>query len=434
MKLFRIIFATLLVVISCNDVGNIQGEGENPLDKCVLPSVAQAGEEVLVQWNGFTGDARIWLVSEDGTEHEMSIEVLTDSGIMFVVPADLPAGTYVFMLDQSGHKELGTIEVLAADMPVTGLKVPSNAFSGEELVIEGIGFEDGCSVMLVDADGNEHAVDARLIISGISVVLPDDVPKGDYSLYIVQNGAKWLISDSFTVYVRGQVKSLVRLDYYSPYLNSSELKLSWEINREDPVTLTLSEFLVEGEEETLQAYDRYVCDADGTFILEHDGFESSNDMEVSYTRDEDGTVTLADVLIYGKSKTTAFAWTYDADGYLTEIASATNSFRSLDYTSGNLTSFRNTDFIYNDLQLMNHPSAPDVAWAYMAMMETNDPFVYFPYLLGWYGKASVNLPDVLRVPSPMGSGKEDHPLKYTFDEDGYVVRMEWDSSFIEFEY
>ena len=432
MKRLLIIFAVLLAALSCTDIGDVQGGGANPLDDCVLPSVVKAGEEALVQWNGFTGQARIWMVSEDGKEHEVTIEVLTDSGIMFVVPADLPAGTYVLMMEQDGRKELGTVEVLAADMPVTGLKLPSGAVTGEELVIEGIGFEDGCSVMLVDADGNEYPVAASITVSGISAVLPDELAKGSYALYLVQDGVMWLLSDSFTVHRRTLMKSLARIDLYTPYLNSSELKLSWEISHEDPVTLTLSQFLVEGEEQTLQAYDLYVCDAEGVFKLEHDGFESSNDIEMSYTRDAEGIVTLSDVLIYGKSKTTAFAWTYDADGNLTEIASSAGSFRSLGYEAGNLTTFRNVGFIYNDPQLVNNPSAPDVVWAYMTMMEPNDPFVYFPYLLGWYRKASVNLPDVLRLPSPMGSGTEDHPLAYTFDEDGYVVKMEWGTSSIEF--
>ena len=35
--------------------------------------------------------------------------------------------------------------------------------------------------------------------------------------------------------------------------------------------------------------------------LEHDGFESSNDLEVSYQKNDDGQVTGADVLVYDRN-------------------------------------------------------------------------------------------------------------------------------------
>ena len=433
MQRLIIILVALWAAVSCSGLDDMRGSGgQNPLDTCVLPSSVQAGEEVLVQWNGFTKDAKIWLVSGDGQEYAIDIEVFTDSGIMFIVPANLPAGVYTLMLDQDGRKELGSFDVLAADMPVTGIDVPAGVVLGEELIIEGIGFEEGCSILLVDAAGNEYEAEASLVLSGISVQLPDGIKKGTYEMYLVQNGASWLISSAFNVYGKSGPKTLVRLDYLSPYLNSSKLRLSWEINREEPVTLTLSQYLVDVDGETLQCYDQYVCDASGTFKLTHDGFESSNDLAMSYTRNEEGVVTVADVKIYGHSSTTAFSWTYDAEGYLTDISSPTKSFRSLEYTDGNLTTFRNSSFTYGDPALVNHPSAPDVVWAYMAMMESNDPFVYFPYLLGWYAKASAQLPTVLVLPSPTGTGTTKSPLTYTFDDEGYVVKMLWESSEINF--
>ena len=431
MKKFLIILVALWAAVSCNGLDDMRGSGgQNPLDECVLPSAVQAGEEALVQWNGFTKDAKIWLVSEDGQEYEVAVKVLTDSGIMFVVPAGLPAGVYTLMLDQDGRKVLGSMDVLAADMPVTGLKVPAGVVIGEELLIEGIGFEEGCAILLVDAAGNEYEAEVSVVLSGLSVQLPREVKKGTYEMYLVQNGS-WLISSSFTVYGKSGPKTLVRLDYISPYLNSSKLRLSWEVNRGDPITLTLSEYLIEGEEETLQAYDQYVCDATGTLKLEHDGFETSNDLMMSYTRDEDGVVTVADVQIFGSSKTTAFEWTYDAEGYLTSVESA-NFSRSLTYSSGNLTKFWTTRFEYKDAELTNHLSAPDVVWAYMAMKDTSDPVVYFPYLLGWYTKASAQLPTAIAIPSPVGTGTIKNDLTYTFDDEGYVEKMAWGSEEIYF--
>ena len=432
MRRLIIFIICMMGIVSCKEAGDVQGTGSgNPLSECVLPSVMQAGEEALIQWNGFTQNSRLSLVSESGQEYAMSIKVVTGSGVVCVVPIDVPAGFYTVMLDENGRHELGKVEVIAADMPVIGLKMPSGAVAGSEIIIEGVGFEEGCSIILTDADGNECVVEANVVSSGISILLPTDLLPGDYVVHLQQGGARWVISSLFSVYAGG-ARVLKRLDYLTPYTGGAMLRLSWEIDRAEPVTLTLTEYLVEGSEETMQTYDRYECDETGYFALTVDGFESSNDLGVTYIRDANGVVTSSDVLIYGNSKPTSFAWTYDAEGYLVDISSPSRSFRTLAYDRGNLTTFRNSGFSYDAPGLANHPSAPDVVWAYMSLMEQNDPFVYIPYLLGWYTKTSVYLPTSMILPSPTGTGTVSHSLDYEFDESGYVVKMMWESSSIEF--
>lgn len=85
----------------------------------------------------------------------------------------------------------------------------------------------------------------------------------------------------------------------------------------------------------------------------------------------------------------------------------------------------NTSFEYSDPALVGHPSAPDVVWGYMSLMEKNDPFISFPFLLGWYDKASAKLPTKMISPSPTGTGTVECGLTYGFDEDGYPVSMSW---------
>ena len=421
-KILTLLLLTFFAV-ACNDKDGLSGPGaENPLSECVLPASALAGGEVLVQWNGFPEDPAISMVSQDGTSYEVEVTVVTASGLVFLVPSSLTPGTY---LVKSGQDELGTMEILPAEMPVTGLKMPSGAKAGEEIVVDGIGFEEGCVAVLVDSDGNEHALETELTYSGISVVIPDDMAEGTYSVYLVQDGMEWLLSGSFPIYKDIVAKTLTCVSYYSPYVGTMTLRLSWEINRDDPVTLTVSETVIDGQEESLEAYDMYVCDAAGLFTLDHDGFEASNDLSMAYDRDSDGVVTKSDVLIYGKKETTPFTWTYDADGFLTDISSPTRSFRSFSYEEGNLVRFMNTSFEYSDPALVGHPSAPDVVWGYMSLMEKNDPFICFPFLLGWYDKASAQLPTKMISPSPTGTGTVESALAYGFDEDGYPVSMSW---------
>jgi hypothetical protein len=201
--------------------------------------------------------------------------------------------------------------------------------------------------------------------------------------------------------------------------------MEWKVSREEPVTFTVSQYVIENGVEELNAYDQYVMDAFGLITLDHDGFGSSNALEVSYQKNEDEQVTVADVLVYGDDETTPFTWTYDSDGRLLDISSPKRSFRSLEYDGDNLTMFRQISFGYDEDSPANHPCAPDVVWGYMALLEENDPFVYFPYFMGWYTKSSAQLPARIVKPTPDGKSTVTLTLTYEFDADGYVTKMSW---------
>lgn len=415
---------TLFLFSSCGEEGKQTLSGaDNPLSEWTIPVPVKAAGEGVVQWNGFTADARLLLVGSDSAEHPLEITALTASGVSFLVPSDVPEGVYMLVLEQGGRTELGEIRVLAQDVPVSGVKVPSDALQGAVISIAGIGFEEGCSVILVDAAGQEHNLEAALTYEGLSVVLPESLAEGKYSVYLLQDGSRWLLSDSFRVYAVIVEKTLAAVRYYSPYDKDVRSMLEWTISDE---VLTVSSYIIEaGQAAELSNYDRYVSDGNGGFVLEYDGFEASNDLAMTYHRDQDGRVVSTDVLIYGNDQTTPFSWNYDADGFVTDITSPKLTLRRFEYQDGNLTLFRVTSFEYEQDGPVNHASAPDVVWGYMSLVEKNDPFVYFPYLLGWYTKASAQLPVRMVKQSPTGTGTYTCALSYTFDQDGYVTSMEW---------
>lgn len=404
----------------------------DPLVNCVIPESVKAGGQAQIQWDGFKQNASILLVGQSADEHVMDVKVVTAYGLTFKVPVNTPEGLYDVVLVQDGRTVLGKITVTPADMPVTGLKVPAGAQQGESFIIEGIGFENGCSVIAVDKDGAEHTLATEVSYQGLTVTIPADLAEGDYALYLLQDEMRWLLASSFSVYKELVVKTLVRIDYYTEYVDDALLKLSWEISREEPATLTVSQSIVEDGVETLDVYDMYQFDNEGVLALVTDGFEDSNDLEMSYAPDEEGNVSVSYVLIYGKQEPTPFTWTYDMEGFLTSVASPTAIFRSFEYQNGNMTVFNNTSFEYGDASLVNNPAAPDVIWGYMSLLEKNDPFMYVPYFLGWYTKASAQLPTVMLSPSPTGTGTDRIPLSYDFDEDGYVVRMTIGSDWVEY--
>ena len=429
--------ALAVVAVSCEKPtptptpGPDHVDPQDPLENCVLPETVKAGGEALVQWDGFKENAQIVLKDGDSKEYPMQVKVVTAYGLTFKVPAKTPAGLYLVVLIQESEITLGKITVTAADMPVTGLKVPAGAEQGETVIIEGIGFEEGCSVVAVDQADQEHSLESEVTYLGLSVVIPADLAEGEYALYLLQDEMRWLLASSFSVYKELVVKQLSRIDYYTEYSGEAMLRITWEISRETPVTLTVSESVVEGDVVELNAYDQYVQGEDGFFTLVNDGLEISNNIKMSYTRDFEGKVTVADVLRYDKNDTTPFTWTYDQNGFLTDISS-TKSLCSFEYTDGNMTAFGGRGFEFADPSLVNNPAAPDVIWGYISLMNITEPFIYVPYFLGWYSKASAQLPTAMIVPSPTGTGTDTYPLTYEFDEDGYVVRMTLGSEKVEY--
>ena len=430
-----LVLAFAVAAVSCviaNPDPSPEPIGKDPFLNCVVPETVKAGGEAQIQWDGFKQNASLVLVGMDGKEYKMTVKVITAYGLTFKVPVNTPEGLYNLVLVQGERTGLGEITVTPADMPVTGLKVPAGAEQGETVIIEGIGFEEGCSVVAVDQADQEHSLESEVTYLGLSVVIPADLAEGEYALYLLQDEMRWLLASSFSVYKELVVKTLERIDYYTDYVDGALLKLSWEISREEPATLTVSQFIVEDGTETLDVYDMYQFDNEGVLALVADGFGDSNDLEMSYAPDEEGNVSVSYVLIYGKQEPTPFTWTYDMEGFLTSVASPTVTFRSFEYQNGNMTAFNNTSFEYGDASLVNNPAAPDVIWGYMSLLDKNDPFMYVPYFLGWYTKASAQLPTAMLSPSPTGTGTDRYPLSYEFDEDGYVVRMTLGSEKVEY--
>ena len=425
-KFLMLLCAVSTLLISCEKKeGPVKEPVDNPMDQCEVPAQVRAGGEGTVLWNGFKENAELYLDSEVLGGVPLVIKTITASGITFFVPAATPEGEYKMILIQDGRYELGKIKVLPMQMPVTGLSVPASAQQGETVTISGMGFKEGCRVVFESA-GEEIQMTVNMVNGGIEVIIPEDMPAGKYKISLVQDGLIWILAETFEVYENLVIKQFSAIRYYAPYISAeTQLVMEWKVSREEPVTFTASQYIIENGVEELNAYDQYVMDASGLITLEHDGFESSNDLEVSYQKNSDGQVTVADVLVYGDDETTPFTWTYDSDGRLLDISSPKRSFRSLEYEGDNLVMFRQISFEYDADSPANHPNAQDVIWGYMALQEETDPFVYFPYFMGWYTEASAQLPARIVKPSPTGTGTVTLSISYELDVDGYVSKMSW---------
>ena len=428
MKILRITY--LLLVLFFAACSEIKDAGRDvfvpdPVTECIVPVETCSGSEVILQWNGFAGSERIFL-RKDGVDYEMQIAVITGSGLIFNVPYDIYPGEYEVVLLQDVETVLGSINVFPPDLPVNGLKTPGAALAGEAILVGGVGFDDSASVRLTGPDGMDLMLESTLTRDGLQAVIPEDLAEGEYTLYLIQNGFEWEITSSFMV--SSAARKLLSITTIGPYFGSAEISYTWTIyDEQEPVRLVLSEALIEPGEITEGATDIYEADSSGAFALVSDGFEASNDIKMAYHLDSDGRVSKSDVLRYGKSQPTEFTWTYDASGALSAITYESKlgltSFSDIEYSDGSIVVFKSSQFEYGDPTLKNNPYSPDVVWAYMALMNRFDPFVYFPFLLGWYNVKSACLPTSMSIAS--GSSMTFVPLSYEFDDKGYVTQMSW---------
>lgn len=435
-KRYLVILMAVCLLCACSEnINDDLNGGSNPLSECVISSPLHAGGEGFVQWNGFLSNASLLLSAVNGVEYQLEINIITPSGLSFRIPTEVPEGKYMMVLLQETRLEVGAVDILPAESPVSNVQMTSEAVHGDEVLVSGFGFETGCIIVLVASDGKKYEMEASVEGEGVSFEVDEELPEGEYDVYLIQDGADWLLSSSFRVVSALVVKSLKSIRLYSPYIGGDELMHEWLVGEGD---VTLSQYIVEDGIPELNVYDRYSYDGEGYFELVDDGFESSNNMEVSYERNDGGYVISSDVLRYGDDTPTLFEWSYNAGGYLTEIKLPSKAFRTIEYDEENIILFGQIGFEYSEESLLNHSCAADVVWAYMSLSDTVEPFIYFPYLMGWYAPSSRLLPLTMLKPSPTGDGKIACTLKYDFDGDGYVVSMSWSEGTspyrVEFEY
>lgn len=428
MKRLWILISLVSLLVGCVEENGPVQDGENTGVDCTAPSPVHAGEDAVIQWDGFKDGDRLCLSAAAGQDYDLEVKTISSSGLIFHIPVSVPAGDYMLVLVREERIELGQIAVLEAKIPVSGVVMPDEATAGEDVAVAGLGFEAGCVITLVDDAEERHVMETALADDGITFSIPEDWAEGTYKVYLEQDGMTWFLS-SMTVTKKQVIKSLKSLRKYTPYIGDAEQMHEWKLISSEPMEITFSHYLIQEDGPALNEYDGYVFRDSYSLDLEYDEMEISNNEMMDFIIDADGNVESADVLRYGKSATTPYIWTYK-DSQLISIDLPGGSLISISYTDGNLTTFDLTGFKYEDASLKNHPYAWNVAWAYASFGYENNgevaPFV--PYFLGWYRPSSPVLPSAMVLPLAAGTGTEECQLSYEFDEDGYVTLMSWEGA------
>ena len=302
----------------------------NPVSNQVVPSSAKIGSEVTVQGNGFASGQTIYLQPEQGAEVNANAK-MTSNGATFTIPYTMTPGKVNVVLKVANDSfTLGSMNLLAADNPISTLSLPANMAIGQEVTIAGIGFAQGDKIVVGD-----KTIDATVTTDGVKFSVPADLADGEYAVSLVRGNSTWELGKVYA-YQQRQVESITitdnaMLNMYAPMLGLEEGKLvvNFAYNEDGSLKGISSNGGVE-----------WAFEYSGKTITTMSLFSG---VPFTYTIDDQGRIIGSTGYdMYGDE--VAYTWNYDANGYLVSVkknGAADNDDTNLlnTYTDGNLSAY-----------------------------------------------------------------------------------------------
>ena len=302
----------------------------NPVSNQVVPSSAKIGSEVTVQGNGFASGQTIYLQPEQGAEVNANAK-MTSNGATFTIPYTMTPGKVNVVLKVANDSfTLGSMNLLAADNPISTLSLPANMAIGQEVTIAGIGFAQGDKIVVGD-----KTIDATVTTDGVKFSVPADLADGEYAVSLVRGNSTWELGKVYA-YQQRQVESITitdnaMLNMYAPMLGLEEGKLvvNFAYNEDGSLKGISSNGGVE-----------WAFEYSGKTITTMSLFSG---VPFTYTIDDQGRIIGSTGYdMYGDE--VAYTWNYDANGYLVSVkknGAADNDDANLlnTYTDGNLSAY-----------------------------------------------------------------------------------------------
>lgn len=301
----------------------------NPVSNQVVPSSAKIGSEVTVQGNGFASGQTIYLQPEQGAEVNANAK-MTSNGATFTIPYTMTPGKVNVVLKVANDSfTLGSMNLLAADNPISTLSLPADMAIGQEVTIAGIGFAQGDKIVVGD-----KTIDATVTTDGAKFTVPADLADGEYAVSLVRGNSTWELGKVYA-YQQRQVESITITDnamltMYAPMLGLEEGKLilNFAYNEDGSLKAISSNGAVE-----------WAFEYSGKTITTKNLY----DQPIAYTIDDQGRIISSTGYdMYGDA--VAYTWNYDANGYLVSVkknGAADNDDANLlnTYTDGNLSAY-----------------------------------------------------------------------------------------------
>lgn len=302
----------------------------NPVSNANVPTSAKIGAEVTIQGNGFASGQTLYLQPEQGTEVNTNAK-MTSNGATFTIPYTLTPGKVNVVLKVANDSfTLGSMNLLAADNPISTLSLPSEMGLGQEVTLAGIGFAQGDKIVVGD-----KTIDATVTADGVKFTVPADLAEGEYAVSLVRGSASWELGKVYAFQQR-QIESITITDnamlkMYAPMLGLEDgtLTVNFAYNEDGSLKGISSNGGVE-----------WAFDYSGKTITTMSLFSGA---PFTYTLDDQGRIIGSTGYdMYGED--VAYTWNYDANGYLVSVkknGAADNDDANLlnTYTDGNLSAY-----------------------------------------------------------------------------------------------
>ncbi len=371
----------------------------NPVSNQVVPSSAKIGSEVTVQGNGFASGQTIYLQPEQGAEVNANAK-MTSNGATFTIPYTMTPGKVNVVLKVANDSfTLGSMNLLAADNPISTLSLPAEMGLGQEVTLAGIGFAQGDKIVVGD-----KTIDASVTTDGMKFTVPADLAEGEYAVSLVRGNSTWELGKVYAFQQR-QVESITitdnaMLNMYAPMLGLEEGKLvvNFAYNEDGSLKAISSNGAVE-----------WAFEYSGKTITTKNLY----DQPIAYTIDDQGHIIGSTGYdMYGDA--VAYTWNYDANGYLVSVkknGAADNDDANLlnTYTDGNLSAYTMSlaNGLATDKSIRTCPNTIEPLYLLNAFgwMQTRED-LFLGFLLNRNVKVSTYVPSQLIAAEMDESGAE----------------------------
>lgn len=298
----------------------------NPVSNQVVPSSAKIGSEVTIQGNGFASGQTIYLQPEQGAEVNANAK-MTSNGATFTIPYTLTPGKVNVVLKVANDSfTLGSMNLLAADNPISTLSLPAEMGLGQEVTLAGIGFAQGDKIVVGD-----KTIDATIAADGVKFTVPADLAEGEYAVSLVRGNSTWELGKVYA-YQQRQVESITITDNMFLTMMASKFGLT----EEGVLTLNMA-YNADG------SLQKITSNGNLSWDFNYNGKTVTVD-GYTYTLDDQGRIVSSTAMDMQTGEDVTYTWSYDANGYLVSVkknGAADNDDANLlnTYTDGNLSAY-----------------------------------------------------------------------------------------------
>lgn len=304
----------------------------NPVTNPVVPVSAKIGAEVTVQGSGFAAGQTLLLQPAEGEAVNVNAKMSTN-GATFTVPYTMTVGKVSVVLKNGNDSwTLGSINLLAADNPISTMTLPEEMAIGKEATIAGLGFADGDKIVLGDAA--DKAIAGTATADGLKFTVPADQAEGEYTVSLVRGASSWQLAQTY-VYQPRQIESITisehpMLGAYASMLGleGSVLTLNLAYNNDGSLSGVTSNSNLNWE----VAYEGKTVTVTGSMSA-----------PLVYTLDDQNRVVAC------TAQGVEYVWSYDANGYLVSVkpegaADDSELAFGFTYTDGNMSAYNMGEF------------------------------------------------------------------------------------------